>query len=139
MYSNITESIISLFHAVEDFEIKLSENEDKDKFEESKIAVSKFMDTITSKTKPTIIPRRMCFSVGDAHDQNMINPSFANTKDIESNSSDNVAESELICPCPVTINALKHLWSSPCIQKAYERRHEFNLIDSAAYFFHAKI
>ena len=117
---------------MEDFEIGLSENEDKAKFDDSITIVSKYMDTIASKTKPTIVPKRMCFSVGDANDQTLINPSVG--KDIDSTSSDNIADSDLICPDPATVNSLKYLWSCPCIQKAYERRNEFTLIDSAAYF-----
>ena len=38
------------------------------------------------------------------------------------------------CPPEEVINSLKYLWSTTSIQKAYERRNEFQLIDSASYF-----
>lgn len=131
IYSNVTDSIINLVHAVEDLNIPLSINEDKGRFEESKANVSKFWNEIQARDKKyQAVPRRNCFSVGDASDKTVINPSIAS----ETTSSENVCSSDPICPCPVTVSALKYLWTSPCIQKAYERRNEFQLTDSAAYF-----
>ena len=131
IYSNVTDSIINLVHAVEDLDIPLSTNEDKGRFEESKANVSKFWNEIQARDKKyQAVPRRNCFSVGDASDKTVINPSIAS----ETTSSENVCSSDPICPCPVTVSALKYLWTSPCIQKAYERRNEFQLTDSAAYF-----
>ena len=131
IYSNVTDSIINLVHAVEDLNIPLSINEDKGRFEESKANVSKFWNEIQARDKKyQAVPRRNCFSVGDASDKIVINPSVAS----DTTSSENVCSSDPICPCPVTVSALKYLWTSPCIQKAYERRNEFQLTDSAAYF-----
>ena len=109
--------------------IPFSDNEDKDKFEEANAIISKFWQDNFDK-KPMIVPKRNCFSVGDANDKTMINPSMAQ----ESTSSENISPSDPICPCPECVKAFKYLWTSPCIQKAYERRNEFQLADSAAYF-----
>ena len=47
----------------------------------------------------------------------------------------NKSEGEIgSCPPMEVINSLKYLWSTSSIQKAYERRNEFQLIDSASYF-----
>ena len=122
---------MNLVHAVEDLNIPLSINEDKGRFEEAKANVSKFWNEIQARDKKHLAaPRRNCFSVGDANEKTVIHPSAAS----ETTSSENVCSSDPICPCPVTVSALKYLWTSPCIQKAYERRNEFQLTDSAAYF-----
>ena len=129
IYSNITDSIINLVHAVEDLSIILSTHYDKDEFEEAKATVCKYWHAIQATNKK-VVPQRNCFSVGDANDKTMINPS----KESDTTSSENVCPSDPICPCPATVSAFKYLWTSPCIQKAYERRNEFQLADSAAYF-----
>ena len=131
IYSNVTDSIINLVHAVEDFNIPFSNDENRDKFEEAKSNVSNYWNEIQAiDKKHQVVPKRNCFSVGDVNDKIVINPSKAS----ETLSSENVSSSDPIFPCPVTVDALKYLWTSPCIQKAYERRNEFQLNDSAAYF-----
>ena len=84
------------------------------------------------QAKTQKVPKRMCFSVGDGNDQTLMNP--ATTPLPMASSSENLSGPDTACPCPATEDALSYLWSCPSIQKAYERRHEIQLSDSAAYF-----
>ena len=135
MYSNISDAIINLINALDDLNIKLLNDEDKLKIEESKSTVFKYVDMMqTNKEKQ---PTRNCSSVSNGEEQ-VISPSSptlnANFHSTLSHSTSCIASPDNICPNSEVISALKYLWSTPCIQKAYERRHEFQLIDSAAYF-----
>ena len=121
---------MNLVSAVEDLDIPLSGNEEVVKFEEAKATVTKYWDAIQAKTQK--VPKRMCFSVGDGNDQTLMNP--ATTPLPMASSSENLSDPDTVCPCPATEDALSYLWSCPSIQKAYERRHEIQLSDSAAYF-----
>ena len=121
---------MNLVNAIEDLDIPLSGNEEVVKFEEAKATVTKYWDVIQAKTKT--VPKRMCFSVGDGNDQTLMNP--ATTPLPMASSSENLSDPDTACPCPATEDALSYLWSCPSIQKAYERRHEIQLSDSAAYF-----
>ena len=130
VYANITDAMKNLIHAVEDLDINFVLGEDKEKFEQSKSVVFKYMDLMHAKTQP--VPKRNCVSVGDRNDDRMKIPCSPLPN---ATSSENLAESsDNSCPCPATISALKYLWCSPTIQKAYDRRHEFQLTESSAYF-----
>ena len=44
---------------------------------------------------------------------------------------------DAICPSPEVVSSIKLLWSHPTVQKAYERRNEFQLHDSTPKFLNA--
>ena len=121
---------MNLVNAVEDLDIPISGNEEVVKFEEAKATVTKYWDAIQAKTQN--VPKRMCFSVGDGNDQSLMSPATAPLP--MASSSENLSDPDTVCPCPATKDALSYLWYCPSIQKAYERRHEIQLSDSAAYF-----
>ena len=117
---------------MDDLNIKLLNDEDKVKMEESKSTVFKYLDLLQNNTENE--PKRNCVSVSNGSKENLISPSSPTPNTMLSSSSSCIAEPDTICPNSEVVSALKYLWSSPSIQKAYDRRHEFQLIDSAAYF-----
>ena len=131
IYSNIVESITSLINAVEDLKITSSCNEEKEKVEESKSVILKYSEDLRMNGEKDT--RRNCHSMDELsekearlHQRQMSTEVFG--------SSNNKIVGEQVCPPNGVVQALKYLWSTPSIQQAYERRNEFQLIDSASYF-----
>ena len=54
--------------------------------------------------------------------------------DVSQISDSCLGDLDKICPTAEVISALKYLWLNKSIQMAYERRNEFQIIDSASYF-----
>ena len=135
VYSNICDSMMNLIHAVDELNIKLGNDEDEKKMEEAKSTVFKYFEMAQAmQVKNQEPPKRNCLSASDDHtvpEGLLISPS--DRRKLTSSTSD-IDEPDYICPTAEVVTALKYLWSSPSIQKAYERRHEFQLLDSAAYF-----
>ena len=103
--------------------------------EESKFIAHTYVDTMQKNTEREM--RRKYFSVDDAlkDEADVVAPEPTSSDDevfrVRSISLGDFANS---CPNPEVVTSLKYLWSSPSIQKAYERRNEFQLMDSASYF-----
>ena len=132
IYSNIVESITNLINALEDLKIALSMNEDKAQMEESKSLIFKYSDMLQKNTETDT--RRNCYSMDELSGKNSIPEKRQMSTEVFRSSTSCLGELDNICPPFEVIQALKYLWSTTSIQKAYERRNEFQLIDSAAYF-----
>ena len=134
IYANIIDSIVSLLNAVEDLKIVPSQNEDKNKINESKSRVFKYYEKLSQSFEKD--SRRNCHSMDELQlsEKGSTKPQQRQMSTDGFNSPSHQREAENCCPPTEVIQALQHLWSTPSIQKAYERRNEFQLIDSASYF-----
>ena len=125
VYANVTESIVKLVKAVEDLAIPLSAIEASGKFEKAKGTIQKYWDVIQEKTQK--VPNVLRFSDGDGNSW----AAWPEPQPMDSFSKN--LNPDIVCPCPATEAALSYLWTCSSIQKAFDRRHEFQLSDSAAY------
>ena len=133
IYSNIVDSITKLINAVEDLNINSPPNEDKAKTEECKVCIFKYSEMLQNNTEKKV--RRNCYSMDELSIGTHTRPDKRQMSADGFRSSDaDLRELERICPSNEVIQALKYLWSAPSIQEAYEKRNEFQLIDSASYF-----
>ena len=132
IYSNIVESIINLINALEDLNITPSVNDDKAKMEESKLLILKYSDMLPRSTENET--RRNCYSMDELSGKPTLTEKRQMSTEVFRSSTSGFAELDNICPPYEVVLALKYLWSTTSIQKAYERRNEFQLIDSASYF-----
>ena len=132
IYSNIVESITNLINALDDLNIKLSVDEDEAKMEESKSIIFKYSDTLQKNTEKET--RRNCYSMDELSGQNGKPDQRQMSTEVFRSSTSCLGGQDNICPPSDVVQALKYLWSTTTIQKAYERRNEFQLIDSASYF-----
>ena len=103
--------------------------------DESKFIAHTYLDTMQKNKEREV--RRKCFSVDDSliDEDDMIRPEpTASGDEVFRVRSISLADVGSNCPNPEVVIALKYLWASPSIQRAYERRNEFQLMDSASYF-----
>ena len=140
VYSNIAGSITCLLHALDDLNIKLLDNEDRSKMEQAKSTVMKYVETLKKSEHLTRVEelKRNRLSANDLLKDvdGMIIPKRASSNDDVFQFCRSLSSIELdnLCPNAETVSALKYLWSSPSVQLAYQRRNEFQLMDSASYF-----
>ena len=131
------DSLISLINAVNDLKITSSPNENMKKIEECRFLIMKYAEKIP-KISETDTHRGFC-SMDELSEtgitfQQKRQQRQMSTEVFGSSCYNKSVEEIGSCPPVEVINSLKYLWSTPSIQKAYERRNEFQLIDSASYF-----
>ena len=131
IYSNIVDSIISLIDAVEELKITFTCIEEKEKVEESKSVILKYSEDLRKNAENDT--RRNCYSMDELSEKEARLHHRQMSTEVFGSSNIKVV-GEQACPPSRVVQALKYLWSSPSIQQAYERRNEFQLIDSASYF-----
>ena len=117
---------------MEDLKILPSQNEDKNKINESKSRVFKYYERLSLNFEKD--SRRNCHSMDELSEKESVKPQQRQMSTDGFGSPSHQREDESCCPPTEVIQALQHLWSTPSIRKAYERRNEFQLIDSASYF-----
>ena len=131
IYSNIVDSVTSLLNALEHLNITSSSIEDKGRMERSRKILFKYSDTLQKNTEKE--KRRNCYS-GDELGEAMVRTERQVSNDVSQISDSCLRDLDRICPTAEVISALKYLWLNKSIQMAYERRNEFQIIDSASYF-----
>ena len=132
IYSNIVDAIISLINAVNDLNIKSTQNEDRKKIEESKSVIFKYTETLQREVNQNT--RRNCYSMDEISKKGGSSQQRQMSTDVLGSGTSSQVKDTNTCPSKEFIIALQYLWSTPSIQEAYERRNEFQLIDSASYF-----
>ena len=150
VYSNIIDSVTKLISAVDDFNIDdqggkttTATNQNNNELEKAKTTVFAYAETLQkSPVQKERNPPQSCPSLDaliDSSGTTAAKVSECQTSEdiFQRSSMSNMGSLDAICPNPEVVNSIKLLWSHPTIQKAYERRNEFQLIDSAAYFLNA--
>ena len=117
---------------MEDLKIVMSQNDDKNKINESKSIVFQYFQKLPQSHEKD--NRRNCHSMDELSEKESIKPHQRQMSTDGFGSPSHGLENENCCPPTEVIQALRYLWSAPSIRKAYERRNEFQLIDSASYF-----
>jgi len=113
IYSNILDSILALIQALTDLSIPLEDNQ----LCAARSTVLEFATTVEEKK--------------NKHLENLDTQEHPEVVFLGKNPDTPPSEQ----PPPHVVQAIESLWSSNQIQKAYSRRNEFQLGDSAAYFF----
>ena len=117
---------------MEDLKILPSQNEDRNKINESKSIVFKYFERLP--LSPEKDNRRNCHSMDELSDPESTKPQQRQMSTDGFGSPSYQLVDDNCCPPTKVILALQYLWSTPSIRKAFERRNEFQLIDSASYF-----
>ena len=117
---------------MEDLKILPSQNEDRNKINESKSIVFKYFERLPLSYEKD--NRRNCHSMDELSDPESTKPQQRQMSTDGFGSPTYQLQEDNCCPPTEVILALQYLWSTPSIRKAFERRNEFQLIDSASYF-----